>query len=253
MRPSEFIDKVAPLVVAENNRRGNPLHPSVVIAQGALETGWGKSGIMMKANAIFGIKATSSWGGKVYNSKTQECYDGINYTEISACFRAYDSLEESIKDYFDLIINLPRYKNSLYRSSAKECIQAIKDGGYATSPTYVTNVMSIINTYNLTKYDGVSVATQPEKSIDELAHEVIGGKHGNGEVRKKALGSRYNEVQARVNEILGAKKEVVYIVKAGDTLSGIAKKYATSWRTLASINEIANPNLIYPGQRIIIR
>ena len=109
MNKNEFIPTIAPMVVTENNKRGKPLYPSVVIAQAICESGWGQSKIMMKANAIFGIKATSSWKGKVYNANTQECYDGNTYTNITACFRAYNNLEDSIKDYFDLITGLDRY------------------------------------------------------------------------------------------------------------------------------------------------
>ena len=153
MKKSEFVPTIAPIVQKVNKARGNKLFNSVVIAQAVIETGWGQSNIMMKANAIFGIKATSDWKGKVYNAKTSEVYDGVNYTEITACFRAYDSLEESINDYFNLILGLSRYSKALNADSPRACIQAIKDGGYATSPTYVDNVMSIINANNLTKYD----------------------------------------------------------------------------------------------------
>ena len=198
MNKNEFIPTIAPLVVAENNKRGKPLYPSVVIAQAICESGWGQSKIMMKANAIFGIKATSSWKGKVYNANTQECYDGSTYTNITACFRAYNSLAESIADYFNLILGLSRYKGAINTSSPLECITAIKNGGYATSPTYINTIMSIINSNNLTQYDNV----ENSKSIEELAKEVIAGKYGNGEERKDRLGNLYNEVQKRVNEIL---------------------------------------------------
>lgn len=117
---------------------------------------------MMKANAIFGIKATSNWKGKVYNANTQECYDGSTYTNITACFRAYDSLAESISDYFDLITKLERYRKACTASSPLECITAIKEGGYATSPTYVNTIMSIINSNNLTQYDVESVNNSVE-------------------------------------------------------------------------------------------
>lgn len=171
MKKSEFISKIAPLVVAENNKRGNPLFSSVVIAQAICESGWGQSTIMMKANAIFGIKATSSWKGRVYNANTKECYDGVNYTNINACFRAYNSLEESIKDYFNLILGLSSYKNAINCSSPLECITAIKNGGYATSPTYINTIMSIINANNLTKYDNVE---NVENSVDNLPTYEIG-------------------------------------------------------------------------------
>ena len=155
MKKSEFISKIAPLVVAENKKRGFPLFSSVVIAQAICESGWGQSTIMMKANAIFGIKATKSWNGKVYNAKTQECYDGKTYTNITACFRAYNSLEESISDYFDLITKSSRYRKACVANSPLECITAIKNGGYATSPSYINTIMAIIKDNTLTKYDNV--------------------------------------------------------------------------------------------------
>ena len=94
-----FIAKLAAIARKEYLTRDKWVLPSVCIAQAALETGWGTSGLMTKANAFFGIKAGSSWKGKVYSSKTNECYDGKTYTQITAAFRAYDSLEESVADY----------------------------------------------------------------------------------------------------------------------------------------------------------
>lgn len=258
MNKSEFIPTIAPLVVAENKKRGYPLFSSVVIAQAICESGWGQSTIMMKANAIFGIKATSSWKGKVYNANTQECYDGSTYTNITACFRAYNSLAESISDYFDLITKLERYRKACVSNSPLECITAIKNGGYATSPTYINTIMSIINSNNLTKYDNVEDvenSVDNTKSIEELAQEVIAGKYGDGEERKQKLGNLYNEVQAKVNSIYGqnVSRETIYIVKSGDTLSAIAKKYNTTYQKIAKDNNISNPNLIYPNQKLVIK
>lgn len=211
----------------------------------------------MKANAIFGIKAFSDWKGKVYNAKTKECYDGYTYTDITACFRAYNSLEESISDYFDLITKSSRYRKALVTNSPFECITEIKNGGYATSPTYINTIMTIINSNNLTKYDvdNGDNFVDNSKSIEELAKEVIQGKYGNGEERKKKLGYLYNDVQNKVNELLGykPKTEIIYIVKPGDTLSEIAKKYKTTYQKIALDNNIKNPNLIYPNQKLVIK
>lgn len=153
MTKKEFIPLIAPIVQKENKKRGYPLFSSVVIAQAICESNWGQSQIMMKANAIFGIKANKNWKGKVYNAKTKECYNGVNYTTIIDCFRAYDSLEESIEDYFDLICGLERYSKAIGTNSPLECITEIKKGGYATSPTYINTIMQIINSSNLTQYD----------------------------------------------------------------------------------------------------
>ena len=108
------------------------------------------------------------------------------------------------------------------------------------------------------KYAGgkpsTSTPSKPvEKTVDELAKEVIQGKYGNGEDRKKALGDRYDEVQARVNEILGVGKAEYYTVVSGDNLTKIAKKYGTTVNQLVSWNNISNPNLIYPGQKLRVK
>lgn len=92
-----------------------------------------------------------------------------------------------------------------------------------------------------------------EKSVEELAKEVIAGKYGNGDARKKALGTRYDEVQARVNEILGVNNKVYYTVQKNDNLTKIAKKYGTTVNQLVAWNNIANPDLIYTGQKLRVK
>lgn len=89
------------------------------------------------------------------------------------------------------------------------------------------------------------------KSDNQLADEVIAGRFGDGEHRRRVLGSRYDAVQAIVNQKLGASHAPAtqtYTVRSGDTLSGIASMYGTSWQVLAQINNLSDPNLIYPGQ-----
>lgn len=153
MTPNEFINYVAPKVQNENKKRGYPLFSSVVIAQAILETGWGRASIMLKANAIFGIKATDSWRGKVYSAYTKEVYN-FNSITIKDTFRAYNSIEDSIADYFNLICTSSRYRRALETDSPYDCISEIKAGGYATDPDYVTKVVKLINQYRLTDFDG---------------------------------------------------------------------------------------------------
>ena len=93
-----------------------------------------------------------------------------------------------------------------------------------------------------------------KKTNAELANEVIAGKWGNGNERKQRLtaaGYDYDAVQAIVNERV-KPQETVYTVKKGDTLSGIAAKYGTTYQELAKYNGIQNPNLIHVGQKIKI-
>lgn len=98
--------------------------------------------------------------------------------------------------------------------------------------------------------------TESKKSVDELAKEVIDGKWGNDDDRYNRLtaaGYDYDAVQKIVNQIYESKsKDIVYTIKEGDTLSGIASKYGTTYQKLAEYNNIKDPNIIYVGQKIKI-
>ena len=103
-------------------------------------------------------------------------------------------------------------------------------------------------------------APQPvKKSNEEIANEVINGLWGNGDDRKRRLteaGYDYNAVQAIVNQKVkkpSTPSYKTYIVKKGDTLSSIAKKYGTTYQKIAKDNGISNPNKIYVGQKLIIK
>jgi GH25 family lysozyme M1 (1,4-beta-N-acetylmuramidase)/LysM repeat protein len=108
------------------------------------------------------------------------------------------------------------------------------------------------------QYKGFDTSSAPKKSVDELAREVLDGKWGNGKDRVDRLtaaGYDYNTVQKRVNELIAERdkpKYKTYIVKRGDTLSAIARRYNTTVQKLAADNGIKNPNLIFPGQVIKI-
>lgn len=98
--------------------------------------------------------------------------------------------------------------------------------------------------------------SSPRKSVSEVAKEVIAGKWGNGQDRINKLqnaGYDADAVQSEVNKQLGATSAVYYTVKSGDTLSGIASKYGTTYTKLAKMNGISNPNKIYVGQKIRVR
>lgn len=208
MTKQEFEYRIAGIVVSENIKRNNVLFSSVVIAQAILESRWGQSEKMMKANAVFGIKATKSWKGRVFNSKTHECYDGINLTETTACFRAYDSLEESVSDYFNLITGLSRYKKALNTSSARECIEEIKNGGYATSTTYVENIMKIIDQNYLYKYDNKKyvIETEEIKVGDQVV--ILKNVQYNGKSFKKWY-NVYDVIQVNDDRVVIGKGKIV--------------------------------------------
>ncbi len=94
-------------------------------------------------------------------------------------------------------------------------------------------------------------------SDDQLVAETKAGDYGNGETRKIILGyfKKYDVVQNKINAETASKDvdAVVYVVKKNDTLSGIATKYNTTYQTLAKLNNISDPNKIYPGQKLKIK
>lgn len=102
----------------------------------------------------------------------------------------------------------------------------------------------------------VNAKLQPwRKSNEQIAYEVINGAWGNGDDRRNRLakaGYDPDAIQSIVNAKLGASAKKTYKVKSGDTLSEIAAAHGTTWKRLADINGIANPNLIYPGQVLTI-
>ncbi len=103
-------------------------------------------------------------------------------------------------------------------------------------------------------------AQEPEatKTVDEIAREVIDGKWGNGDARKKSLteaGYDYGAIQARVNELVKKTEPIYYTVRSGDTLSTIARKYGTSVSAIQQLNSslIKNVNLIITGWKIRVK
>lgn len=89
------------------------------------------------------------------------------------------------------------------------------------------------------------------KDYNAMARDVIAGKYGNGDERKRRLGADYDKVQAIVNSMVGnttGPQYKTYVVKEGDTLSGV---FGNDWRRVAQLNNLANPNLIYPGQKLL--
>ena len=211
---AEVIKKVGSLFTEDQKKSG--ILASVSLAQFILESGYGKSELAQKANNCFGMKKSLSgntwsgsvWDGKsVYTKKTKEQNADGTYKTITADFRKYPSVEDSVADHSAYLVgakngNKKRYAGLKGCADYKKAAKIIKSGGYATSQTYVEKLCSIIEKWDLTKYD---VKKSSKKSIDAIAKEVIAGKWGNGDERKKKLtaaGYDYDAVQKRVNELM---------------------------------------------------
>lgn len=122
--------------------------PGVLVAQSALETGWGKKVTAIDSGDssfnLFNIKAGKSWSGAVAKVSTLEFRDGVAAME-KAVFRAYDSLAESFADYVELLKGSPRYQKALeVAGDSQQFLQELQRAGYATDPGYADKIIGIL-------------------------------------------------------------------------------------------------------------
>lgn len=162
---ADAIKKVGALFMADQKKSG--ILASVSLAQFILESGYGRSELAQNANNIFGMKCSlsgntwsgSAWDGKSkYTKKTQEQNTDGSYETITADFRKYLCIEDSIADHSAYLLGAKNGSKARYDGlkgckDYKKAVQIIKDGGYATSLTYVEKLCSIIEKWNLTQYD----------------------------------------------------------------------------------------------------
>jgi len=121
--------------------------PEALVAQAALETGWGKhvitDGERQSSFNLFNIKAGSSWQGRTVNVPTVEYENGTAVRRFDS-FRAYETVEAAFDDYVNLISNSPRYQNALNKGDdVFGFAKALQDGGYATDPKYADKIRVI--------------------------------------------------------------------------------------------------------------
>lgn len=170
---NEFFNRIAPIAIDEMSRTG--LNASVIMAQAALESSWGKSGLSSKYANYYGMTSgcidnktypPSKYKGKILakDEEFNHCTGNAfwNGSVVAMCnknggdcqwYRIYDSFDSSTKDHSRLLLSSSRYAGCNQYRNPQDQIQCIKNGGYAEDPNYVSKVMNMINTYGLTKFD----------------------------------------------------------------------------------------------------
>ena len=144
--PESFVHNLWPLAVKAGNELG--VDPKVILAQAALETGWG-SAIKQTADGtsshnLFNIKAGSKWTGNTVYANADEIINNQPVKEISH-FRAYESHADSFSDYVTLLKNNSRYYNVLkHADDSFAYVKGLQDAGYATDPQYAEKIMNIV-------------------------------------------------------------------------------------------------------------
>jgi len=143
----EFVSMVAPYV--ERAAAALGVHPLGILAQAALETGWGFRMLKREdgSNSLnfFGIKADGHWDGDRVSAATLEFRDGV-MEQTKAPFRAFQSIEDAFSDYVDLLRHDPRYQAAIEQGGdAEKFVQGLQQAGYATDPDYAAKLGEIIN------------------------------------------------------------------------------------------------------------
>lgn len=142
--PESFVASMSPY--AEKAAQALGVDSSLLLAQAALETGWGQKVINNSrgsSNNLFNIKADRSWAGNKMSTQTLEYHQGVPVQERAA-FRSYANFEESFNDYVRFLNQNPRYTTALKHNGDDEAfIRGIHDAGYATDPDYADKVLSV--------------------------------------------------------------------------------------------------------------
>jgi len=143
--PQNFIETIWPIAQRVGEEMG--VAPKAILAQAALETGWGKhiihQGDGSNSHNLFGIKADRRWSGKVATVNTLEYRNGLAQKE-RAPFRVYNSYEESLKDYGAFVVDSSRYQDAVKQgNSIKAYSEGLQKGGYATDPQYAQKIQRI--------------------------------------------------------------------------------------------------------------
>lgn len=141
----EFVSTMLPMAEQAAKRIG--IDPRYLVAQAALETGWGKS-VMRQADGssshnLFGIKATGNWQGDQARAITSEFREG-RFVKETAAFRSYDSYQDSFHDLVSLLQNNARYKDAVNAADKPEqFVRELQKAGYATDPDYASKISQI--------------------------------------------------------------------------------------------------------------
>ena len=197
--------------IAMRQMRKSKIPASIILAQGILESGSGRGRLAVKANNHFGIKCHGWKGAKIYHDddRSQEC------------FRKYRKAETSYEDHSEFLTGRKRYASlfKLKSSDYKGWAKGLRAAGYATDRKYPQKLISLIERYQLYKYD----------------EEVLGKSKKTSVIKKDST--------------------IRHFVVKGDTLWHIAKRYINNpyrYPELARLSKIKNPDLIYPGDRVKI-
>jgi len=226
-----YIDNYSQLAVIQQKEYGIPA--SITLAQGLLESGAGQSYFVKNSNNHFGIKCHEWTGEKVYHDDDEK----------GECFRKYDNVIESYRDHSLFLKNKPRYSFLFdYSPTDYEAwAHGLKKAGYATDPSYAYKLISIIENYELHKFD---LQKEPKGwKLDEKSSEKESYKY-------RPIGN----ITAEGNHIIYKNNHVRFVVsEQGDTYGSIADELGISEKKIREYNEVDERIVLKAGTQIYIQ
>ncbi|MDD3078920.1 MAG: glucosaminidase domain-containing protein [Paludibacter sp.] len=215
--------------LAQIQQREYGIPTSITLAQGLLESGAGQSDFVKSSNNHFGIKCHDWTGDKVYHDDDQQ----------GECFRKYDKVLDSYEDHSLFLKNRPRYAFlfELSPTDYEGWAHGLKKAGYATDPAYAYKLISIIDTYELHKYD---LNIQNASNTDTYANGR--SKHSMGNVSAESE-----------HEVYKSNRLKFIVSKPGDTYAGIADEFNKSEKRIREYNEINEFTVLQSGTQVYLQ
>lgn len=224
------------------------IYASVLLAQMALESSYGKSGLASEYNNYFGIKG--SYKGNSVRMNTNEDNGSGSLYSIKSNFRVYESARNSMIDYAELM-NKDRYTKSLKSvSKTYQEVTSSLEGVYASDTSYAEKLNGMIQKYNLTKFDSDVVLPTIANNVEKDEIDMFGLQIVSNPFSKVYYHSA--QVYYSNNSLLvDAKEKKEHIVIEGESLQNIANQYSTTVEKIMSDNGLSS-GVIYKGESLVI-
>jgi LysM repeat protein len=239
-----YIDSFKDIAVTEMKRTGIPA--SITIAQGMVESDYGRSRLAREANNHFGIKCHNDWKGPaIYHDDDRR----------NDCFRKYAHPEDSFYDHSEFLRTGSRYRFlfDISPTDYKMWARGLKKAGYATNPDYANMLIRKIEENNLHYLDrDYKLKVQPDMETAQINQNTSGQVAENPDVIRSA-GSMNNAVPARVQRVMENNRIQYIIVKDGESLGQIEEEFNLLKWELTKYNEVSSNFTPVPGQILYLQ
>lgn len=241
----EYINTYKDLAVSEMKRTGIPA--SITLAQGMIESDFGRSRLAREGNNHFGIKCHSDWTGTTIRH---------NDDRRNECFRKYSKAEESFYDHSDFLKSESRYRFlfDIDPTEYKVWARGLKKAGYATNPDYANMLIRKIEENNLWYFDrGYNSTSLPPQTTVPVKESLPVQAIESTTEKPVSSVNGYTSVQARVPRIMDNNRIQYIIVKDGDTKEKLENEFQLLKWELARYNELASDFELVPGEILYLQ